>query len=483
MVASAGAVEWNGRFGIGLRGPVFAPLFKGAEYRNFGGSYEQFMMGWNMALDVKYGVTKNLVLNLSGAYSSTYDNTTADADQSFKLNKSDDASVQMTGIRLGLEGQYYFLPQGNVQPYLLMGIGTDLWKLERQTGGATYNFSDLGGRFGAGINFWIGESFTLDLQGRLTYDLTSISTDDQTGFYGQVDWSDYKTRPFGGYLEPSVGFTYFFGGARDTDQDGIKDKFDQCPDTPFGALVDQYGCPLDSDGDGVYDGLDACVETPTGAVVDITGCPLDTDKDGIFDGLDKCPDTPLDVAVDVRGCPLDTDGDGVPDFKDKQPNTPAGAVVDADGVALDADSDGVPDGIDKCPDTPVAVLVDELGCPLAKPMTEKIVLNIKYAPGTFKPDKEARMVLDEIVETMRAYPNLTIEINGYTDALGSATGNLKLSQKRADAVMGYLRDQGVTAERVTAQGYGEDPKFFEGDNSTEEGRQKNRRVEIVPVQQ
>jgi outer membrane protein OmpA-like peptidoglycan-associated protein/opacity protein-like surface antigen len=483
MVASAGAVEWNGKFGIGLRGPVLAPLLKGAEYRNFEGSYEQFMMGWNGGLDVKYGVTRNLVLNLSGAYSLTYDDATATADQSFKLNKSDNAYVKMTGIRLGLEGQYYFLPEGNVQPYLLLGIGTDLWKLERQVGGSTYNFSDLGGRVGAGINFWIGESFALDLQGKLTYDLTSISTDDQTEFYGQVDWSDHKTRPFRGYLEPSVGFTYFFGGARDTDQDGIKDKFDQCPDTPFGALVDQYGCPLDNDGDGVYDGLDACSDTPTGAVVDITGCPLDTDKDGIFDGLDKCPDTPLDVAVDVRGCPLDTDGDGVPDFKDKQPDTPAGAVVDVDGVALDADGDGVPDGIDKCPDTPIAVLVDELGCPLAKPLTEKIVLNIKYAPGSFQPDKEARVVLDKIVETMRAYLNLNIEINGYTDALGSATGNLKLSQKRADTVMQYLRDQGVAAERMIAQGYGEDAKFFVGDNSTEEGRQKNRRVEIVPVQQ
>ncbi len=483
MAASAGAVEWNGKFGIGLRGPVLAPMFKGSEYTNFEGSYEQFMMGWNVALDLKYGITRNLVLNLSGGYSMTYDDTTAIADQSFKLNKSDDAFVKMTGIRLGLEGQYYFLPQGNVQPYLLMGIGTDLWKLERRASGTTYNFSDLGGRVGAGINFWIGESIALDLQGKLTYDLASISADDQTGFYGQVDWSDYKTRPFGGYLEPSIGFTYFFGGARDTDKDGIKDKFDQCPDTPVGALVDQYGCPLDNDGDGVYDGLDACGDTPAGAVVDIMGCPLDTDKDGIFDGLDKCPDTPLDVAVDVRGCPLDTDGDGVPDFKDKQPDTPAGAVVDVDGVALDADGDGVPDGIDKCPDTPIAVLVDELGCPLAKPLTEKIVLNIKYAPGSFRPDKEARVILDEIVETMRAYPNLKIEINGYTDALGSATGNMKLSQKRADAVMEYLRDQGVAAERMIAQGYGEDTKFFIGDNSTEEGRQKNRRVEVVPIQQ
>ena len=82
---------------------------------------------------------------------------------------------------------------------------------------------------------------------------------------------------------------------------------------------------------------------------------------------------------------------------------------------------------------------------------------------------------------MRAYPNLKIEINGYTDALGSARGNKKLSEERARAVMDYLLDKGVSADRMKYAGFGEDPKYFIGDNSTPEGRQKNRRVEIVPV--
>jgi OOP family OmpA-OmpF porin len=247
--------------------------------------------------------------------------------------------------------------------------------------------------------------------------------------------------------------------------------------------VDEYGCPLDGDGDGVYDGLDTCPDTPQGAVVDITGCPLDTDKDGIFDGLDKCPDTPLDVDVDVRGCPLDTDGDGVPDFKDKEPDTPAGATVDQDGIAMDGDGDGVADGIDKCADTPIGIEVDELGCPTAKPLVEKLILNIKYAPGSFEPDKESRLVLDDLVMTMKAYPELNIQINGYTDALGSKTGNLRLSEKRARAVMDYLIDKGVSADRMTSRGFGEDSRFFIATNDTPEGRQQNRRVEVVPVQQ
>lgn len=485
LTAISSGTEWNGKIGIGLRGPVLSPLFKGSDYSNatFGGSsYEHFMMGWDVGLDAKYGFSQSIVLNITGAYTSTYDDRTAISDQSFKLNKSDNAFAKLSAIRLGLEGQYYFMPQGAVQPFVLAGLGMDLWTLEEVNGSASYSVTDFAGRFGAGICFWIGERFSLDLQGKMSYYLSNLSSDVPAGFYGPGDWSKIKSRPFGGYLEPSVGFTFFLTGARDSDGDGVKDKYDQCPDTPTGALVDEYGCPLDSDGDGVYDGLDACPDTPRGAVVDITGCPLDTDKDGIFDGIDKCPDTPLNIEVDVRGCPLDTDGDGVPDFKDKQMDTPRGATVDQDGVAIDSDGDGVPDGIDRCANTPATVEVDEFGCPMAKPLVEKLILNIKYAPGSFQPDKESRDVLDDLVETMKAYPDLNIEINGYTDALGSKTGNLKLSEKRAKAVMDYLIQKGVPADRMSFHGYGENPEFFIGDNATEEGRQKNRRVEVVPVQ-
>jgi len=481
------SAEWDKRFGVEIRGPVLAPLLKGSD---FGDHYrdatlQPFMMGFNIGGAFKYGFTETFVLSVTGGYTTTYDDSTARSDRSFAFYNSNHAGFKLSGLRFGLEGQYYFMPEGNVQPFLLGGLGLDFWKLKDIESGSTESFKDLGVRFGAGIAFWLGESFLLDLQGKMTVDITNVSSD-ETGIYGRsntVDWGDSKTRPFNGYLEPSVSLTYFFGGPRDTDSDGVKDKFDQCPDTPAGALVDEYGCPMDTDGDRVYDGIDACEGTPEGAVVDHQGCPLDNDKDGIFDGLDKCPNTPLGVTVDARGCPLDTDADGVPDFKDKETDTPAGAVVDADGIAVDGDGDGVANGIDKCPDTPAGIEVDEFGCPKAKPLTEKIVLNIIYSPGSFKPDATARMVLDELYETMKAYPNLKIEINGYTDALGSARGNKKLSENRASAVMEYLIEKGVSPDRMTSAGYGEDPKYFIGDTSTEEGRQKNRRVEIVPVQQ
>jgi OOP family OmpA-OmpF porin len=487
LTSSAISAEWDHRLGIELRGPVLAPLLKGSEFRDIRSdgssiSVQPIMMGLNVNGAVKYGFSETFVLGLTGGYTTTYDDSSASSDKSFAFFNSDHAGYKLSAIRLGLEGQYYFYPEKNVQPYVLGGLGIDMWSLEDRVDGGSENFTDLGLRFGAGIGFWLSEDFLLDLQGKMTYSAANLSSEDP-GIYNDVDWSSSKSRPFNGFLEPSIALTYFFGGPRDSDEDGIKDKFDQCPDTPLGAQVDDYGCPKDTDGDRIYDGIDDCPGTPEGAIVDHLGCPLDNDKDGVFDGLDKCPNTPLGVSVDSRGCPLDTDGDGVPDFKDKEADTPAGAVVDADGVALDGDVDGVPDGVDKCPETPMEVVVDEFGCPKAKPLTEKIVLNIKYSPGSFRPDAAAQVVLDDLYQTMRAYPDLKIEINGYTDALGSARGNKKLSEKRAQAVMDYLLDKGVSADRMTATGYGEDPKYAIGDNSTEEGRQKNRRVEIVPVQQ
>lgn len=482
LAASSGALEWKSRLGVGVRGPLMAPMVKGSDYRGYNNiSKEPFMMGLGGNFEVKYGLSNSLVLGLSAGYWYSYDDTLSADDQSFKLNKKDEASTKLTVIPIGLTGQYYFIPESNIQPYLVAGLGIDIATYEDLMANEKYSSTDLNGKIGAGINFWIGESFAFDIGGRFSYLLINSSNDIPSDWHNVGDFSETSNRPFLATLEPGIGFTYFIGGARDTDKDGIKDKFDQCPDTPLGALVDSYGCPLDSDGDGIYDGIDQCPETPKGAFVDIIGCPLDSDADGIFDGLDKCPNTPLEVEVDARGCPFDTDGDGIPDFKDQQPDTPAGALVDEQGVAIDSDKDGIPDGIDKCTDTRLGVKVDEFGCPLAKPITDKMILNIKYAAGSVEPDEEATKVLDNLAERLKVYTDTKIELNGYTDALGSARSNLKLSQKRAEAVMEYLRAQGIAAERMSAKGYGEDPKFFIADNDTPEGRMKNRRVEVVPV--
>jgi len=64
---------------------------------------------------------------------------------------------------------------------------------------------------------------------------------------------------------------------------------------------------IDSDNDGVFDNTDECPDTPEGVKVDEKGCPLDTDNDGIIDHKDECPDTPEDFSVDDVGCPMKKD--------------------------------------------------------------------------------------------------------------------------------------------------------------------------------
>ena len=159
---------------------------------------------------------------------------------------------------------------------------------------------------------------------------------------------------------------------KDTDQDGILDLFDACPNTPTNVRVDKVGCPIDSDGDGIADYYDECPSTPSAAfgLLDTVGCPLDTDSDEVPDYIDLCANTPIAALgyVDEFGCPLDSDGDGVFDYMDECPETPKEAYgyIDSLGCPLDTDGDGVFDYIDQCPGTPAAAygMVDSLGCPV-----------------------------------------------------------------------------------------------------------------------
>ncbi|HEY3873878.1 MAG TPA: OmpA family protein, partial [Candidatus Kapabacteria bacterium] len=85
--------------------------------------------------------------------------------------------------------------------------------------------------------------------------------------------------------------------------------------------------------------------------------------------------------------------------------------------------------------------------------------------------------LNRAVRLMKAVPAMTVEIAGYTDNVGSDDVNQKLSQQRANAVRNYIVQNGVTANRVTAKGYGKASPI--ADNSTDDGRAENRRVEFV----
>jgi OOP family OmpA-OmpF porin len=139
---------------------------------------------------------------------------------------------------------------------------------------------------------------------------------------------------------------------------------------------------------------------------------------------------------------------------------------------IDSDGDGVTDDLDQCPNTPKGATVDARGC-----WTYAAVVMYDFDSAEIK--SEAFPMLGEAVLILKKNPEIKVEIDGHTDNRGSAAYNMNLSERRAKAVMKYFVDNGVEAERLTTKGFGLTQPA--ASNDTEQGRAKNRRVELTPV--
>jgi outer membrane protein OmpA-like peptidoglycan-associated protein len=237
---------------------------------------------------------------------------------------------------------------------------------------------------------------------------------------------------------------------------------------------------VDTDGDGIADDVDKC---PTVAgLAKYNGCPIpDTDGDGINDELDKCP-TVAGIAK-YDGCPIpDSDGDGINDEEDKCP-TVAG-VAKYDGCPVpDRDNDGINDDEDKCPD--IAGTAANNGCPdVPANLSKSIGLaaeGIYFGTGAnnAKLSTRSNAALDKVVAIMNENPGLKIRIEGHTDNVGNEDDLEDLSSARAKAVMDYLISKGISADRVSKEGFGGSQPI--ADNNTAAGRKKNNRIELRMV--
>jgi len=301
----------------------------------------------------------------------------------------------------------------------------------------------------------------------------------------QVSPNDYlDDQPLGtsndAFLILGAGFSFAFFAEKDVDGDGVFDSKDVCSSTPPGVKVDEFGCPIDKDRDGVPDYLDQCPETPYRVLVDSKGCPFDADGDKVPDYIDVCDNTPEGVSVDELGCPYDLDKDGIPDYQDKCPNTPENVQVDKDGCPADTDLDGVPDYRDDCPETPAGEQVDENGCPPVVEVQEMVLSSgANFAVGSSQLLPSAYPELDKMVKIMGEEKGSRWRIEGHTDASGSAEINKKISKQRAESVLNYFLSKGISRSRFEVVGLGED--YPVADNSTEEGKAKNRRVLIIRI--
>jgi len=133
-------------------------------------------------------------------------------------------------------------------------------------------------------------------------------------------------------------------------------------------------------------------------------------------------------------------------------------------------------GIPGCDGVPVAQQA-----PVVAPTATKVVLNadtfFDFDKSTIKP--EGRQVLDQVAQQASSINLETLIATGHTDSIGTEAYNLKLSQRRANAVKAYLVQKGIDPNRIYVEGKGESQPI--ASNKTREGRAKNRRVEIEIV--
>ncbi len=256
----------------------------------------------------------------------------------------------------------------------------------------------------------------------------------------------------------------------DTDLDGLSD-FDEVKKYKTDPLK------ADTDGDGLNDGEE---------VLKYKTDPLnpDTDNDGLKDGEEviKYQTDPTKADTDGDGLndgaevltystnPLnkDTDGDELSDYDEVMTYKSNPLVKDTDGGTI---NDGVEvkrgtDPLDPADD------VVKIGVPV-------ILDGITFATGKSEITPQSENTLRKALKTLQTYPDISVEISGHTDNVGSDASNQKLSERRANAVKDWLVREGINSDRITAVGYGESQPT--ATNDTPEGRQKNRRIEFKRI--
>jgi hypothetical protein len=276
VVNSAQGQDFSRKFTLGLRGGFWKMGFTEHSDSNMVGNLGSlfFRYDWQERVSLGFLTTyaKTWEADLSGKLG-------GGAGLSFSKKKGARSSNQ---IWLDLLFFYRFRPREKFNPYLLGGGGIAFWSVKDKEGNPVqvmdinedpFDLKDqeLTISLGGGLEYSFRERWGLDFGTRfriLTHILTNFKGSKKIigSEPGKLDLPKAT-------LEFFVGINYYFGKLSDSDRDGVPDRKDFCADTPYGATVDEKGCPLDSDGDGIYDGLDKCPRTSPDSEVDANGCP------------------------------------------------------------------------------------------------------------------------------------------------------------------------------------------------------------------
>jgi len=264
---------------------------------------------------------------------------------------------------------------------------------------------------------------------------------------------------------PSAGthgllYSYRFKSKqRDRDNDGVLDEADDCP--KILGLLALNGCP-DRDKDGIKDSDDECPDE-FGLKIN-NGCP-DKDGDGIIDKEDECPEVP--GLKRFKGCP-DTDGDGLQDAFDDCP-LEYGSLMNR----------GCPKGVSNI-DTVYITITDTVYITINNESDlKKAFKDVKFESDRYILTPSSKLVLNEVSNYMDKN-DLHIYMIGHTDSQAPHNYNLDLSENRVKTVQKYLVDKGIIKSRIKIDWKGELEPI--APNNTELGREKNRRVELIILQ-
>ena len=402
------------------------------------------------------------------------------------------------------------------------GIGVDYAVTENfslgLTGGFNYTFSDDLNHYKDGDPKDVYYNAGL----HLLFGGTNINKDtDGDGLLDKEELEIYKTDP---YKANTDGDGLNDGDevlkhktnpvVADTDGDGLKD----------GEEINKYGTnalKADTDGDGLNDG-DEVLKHKT----DPLKADTDGDKLSDFDEVSKHMTNPLKVDTDgdtlsdydevmthkTNPLKADTDGDGLNDAEELNQYKTNPLKADTDGDKLEdgkeltqfktdplkADTDG--EGLNDFDelmsyktnplktDTDAGsvndkVEVDRGTDPLnadddvIKMNVPMVLEGIVFETGSANISPQSEATLNKAYKTLTAYPEISVEIQGHTDNVGSRAFNMNLSQKRAESVMAWMVAKGIDAGRMTAKGFGPDKPIVPNDSDA--NKQKNRRIEFV----
>lgn len=361
-------------------------------------------------------------------------------------------------IQLGLGLTFGYSLSDNVIPSITLGTAYLDFSPKKSNGDILeFNSKD---KYAKGI-------FVFALEGNLKVKLTErLSMNSVVGYFPTS--TDYiedvaASQNNDTYLTALIGLSYAFSGNFDSDNDGIFDNKDICPDQKedIDGFEDEDGCPdLDNDNDGISDKEDKCINIAEDidGFQDFDGCPdTDNDMDGILDINDKCPDEAedFDSFQDQDGCP-----------------------------DLDNDNDGILDINDQCPEEAETKnnYKDEDGCADVAPNEEMIYqFNLRgedtFINSSSNLNESVKNVLSEIASYIKSQIGSKWRIEGHMDSQGAVYSIKKLSYDRAKSVYDYLVTIGVSPNQLEVYGLGD--SFPIGNNNTYEGRNANRRIMII----